>query len=509
LALDAVCPELNDEGIIELKKARHPLIPKGKVVPIDLELGGAFRQLVITGPNTGGKTVTLKTAGLLTLMAASGIPVPAKEGSRLAVFESVLADIGDEQSIEQSLSTFSAHMSNIAEILREAGGGSLVLLDELGAGTDPAEGAALAVAILERLRSLESLVLATTHYGEIKLYALETEGVQNASCEFDVKTLRPTYRLNIGIPGRSNALLIAERLGLDEELLESARRGMSSQDRRFEDMMSEIEELKSGISEKEREIEGLRESAALELEDAKKRGQKLLEQGQRELEAARLKAKQLSADVAADAYRLLDEIKKLDASKDKDRAAAKARAKAIATRDAQKLGEVEGAEADFLAETLEPIESAAVGDRVYIVALAQAGVVTAEADNKGAYEVKAGNIKIRVKPEGLRRAPAAAQPKRQAAVSSGAARSVSEQRSGRNEINLIGMNVEEALQETDRFIDMALLSHLGQVYIIHGKGTGTLRAAIHKHLKGIKRVASFRLGTFGEGEAGVTVVELK
>ena len=506
---DGIAAELNCDGIIDLHRARHPLIPKSTVVPIDIRLGRDYKQLIITGPNTGGKTVSLKTTGLLTLMACSGMLIPAAEGSEVCVFDRVLADIGDEQSIEQSLSTFSAHISNIVEILKIADDRTLVLVDELGSGTDPAEGAALAAAILNRLRSLGSLVLATTHYGEIKLYALETEGVQNASCEFDVKSLRPTYRLNIGIPGRSNALLIGERLGLDAELLDEARQGMKVQDRRFEDMMSEMEALKSGLSDREREIEREKAEADEIVARAKAEYEKLVKQGNKELDAARNKAKQLSADVSAGAYRLLDEIKKLDASKDKDRAAAKARAKQIANRDAQKLADIEGVDADVLLATLEPVESPKVGDSVYIAALGQVGTITALQDGKGAFEVQAGTLKTRVRPEGLRRAPSSAAPKKSVTHYGVRSESVNEKRSGRNEINLLGLNVEEALDLTDRFIDGAVLSHLETVYIIHGKGTGTLRSAIHKHLKTMKQVKSFRLGTYGEGETGVTVVELK
>ncbi|MEG2524787.1 MAG: endonuclease MutS2 [Oscillospiraceae bacterium] len=508
LANDCSCPQLNTDGVISLKRARHPLISKSIVVPIDLPLGKGYNQLVITGPNTGGKTVTLKTVGLLTLMACSGMLIPAGEGSELSVFDRVLADIGDEQSIEQSLSTFSAHVTNIAQILKQADRGSLVLLDELGAGTDPAEGAALAVAILKRLRSLGSRVLATTHYGEIKIYALETDGVQNASSEFDVKTLRPTYRLNIGIPGRSNALLIGERLGLDAELLDDARRNMTSQDRQFEDMMREIESLKTEISDKEKEIELEREKALAIVEKAKIDRDKLIAQGNRELDAARLRAKQLAADVSAGAYRLLDEIKQLDAQKDKDRAAAKSRAKAIANTDSFKLSDLADVDAEILADTLEKLTQAAVGDHVFVAALGRVGVVTREADSKGYFEVKSGNIKTRVDLSGLRRAPAAAVPKA-ASLTRSPQINVESRRSGKSEVNLIGMNVEEAIEEAERFIDSAMLSHISQVYLIHGKGTGALRAALHKQLKTMKNVVSFRIGVYGEGEAGVTIVELK
>ncbi len=507
LEIEGTKPELNAQGIVELRRARHPLIPKKQVVPIDLPLGEAYTSLIITGPNTGGKTVTLKTVGLLTLMASSGMLVPAREGSRLSVFEKVLVDIGDEQSIEQSLSTFSAHIRNIAGILRQADERSLVLVDELGAGTDPAEGAALAVAILERLRRQGCRVLATTHYGEIKIYALETPGVCNASCEFDVATLRPTYRLNIGVPGRSNALLIGERLGLDRELLEEARRGMDAQDRRFEDVLSQIERLKSELADKQEEVAQMKESAAALIRQGEAERDRLIQQGQREIDAARQKAKQLANDVAANAYRLLDELKKLDAQKEKDRAAVKARAKAIANADSARLLDAADPVDETVIDNLPKLKSVKAGDRVYVLALGQTGTVTGAPDAKGAVEIQAGLIKTRVPLDALRQPPAAKQKEKPHKVYRNA-ESVDEKRSGKNEINLIGMTVEEAILEAERFIDSAMLSNLSTVYLIHGRGTGALRSGLHQHLKRMKCVKSFRLGNYGEGSDGVTIVTL-
>lgn len=505
LSVDGIKPKLNDEGRINLKRARHPLIPKKEAVPIDVRLGEDFTTLVITGPNTGGKTVTLKTVGLLSLMAASGILVPAAEDSELSVFRSVLVDIGDEQSIEQSLSTFSAHIKNISEILKVADDSSLVLLDELGAGTDPAEGAALAVAVLERLRELGCRVLATTHYGEIKLYAIERDGVQNASCEFDVATLRPTYRLTIGAPGKSNALLICERLGLDSELIESAKSNMTTDERRFEAVMGELESLKAETARREQEISDMREQAALMVEEAKKERVKLIEQGQKELDSAWQKARGLSNDVAASAYRLLDELKKLDRLKEKDREEAKRRAREIAAKDSLRLTD-NIPEERSAADELEPVGNVKSGDRVYILPLSAEGEVVTQPNSKGETEVRSGLIKTRVHISQLRKPSTRAV--RNKTVQRGPKIDVSSKRSGKTEVNLLGMTVDEALMEVDRFIDSALLSHISTVYIIHGKGTGALRSAVHRHLKGLKCVRSFRLGKYGEGEDGVTVCEI-
>lgn len=503
----ATRPLLNTEGRIILKRARHPLIPSKDAVPIDVTLGIDYDSLIITGPNTGGKTVTLKTVGLLTLMAMCGILITANEGSEICVFEKVLVDIGDEQSIEQSLSTFSSHIKNISEIIKEAGDSSLVLLDELGAGTDPAEGAALAIAILERLRGYGSRVLATTHYGELKIYALETERVQNASCEFDVKTLRPTYKLNIGIPGRSNALLIGERLGLDSALLESAKRNMTSDDRRFEDVLNEIEKLKSELTAKQDEIEELKEKAKDEIEKGKQERERLIAEGRRDMEAAKLKARRIVSDISASAYKLMDEIRVLESDKEKDLKAARQRAKSIANNDAARLMDL----ADPTVENTcdyPPVKSVKVGDTVFVVALSKEATVSSTPDIKGNVEVKVGSIKTKVNIKDLREPPKVSKsPKMKAnLVKVGGAE---EKRSGRNEINLLGLTVEEAIMEADRFIDSAVLSHLNTVYLIHGKGTGALRAGIQSHLRTLKQVKSFRLGKYGEGEDGVTIVELK
>ena len=508
LQQDAQLPLLNSEGYVNLRKARHPLLDKKKAVPIDVSLGREYTTLVITGPNTGGKTVSLKTVGLHCLMAACGMLIPAAEGSDVAVFSRVLADIGDEQSIEQSLSTFSSHITNIVDILKVADDNSLVLLDELGAGTDPAEGAALAQAILERLRRMGCRVMATTHYGEIKLYAMETAGVQNASCEFDVASLRPTYRLSIGVPGRSNALLICERLGLDKSLLEEAREGMSNEDRRFEDVLADVDTLKTQLSEREAEMQALKEQAQQELQKAREDAAKLRKQGEKELDMARNRAKQLSADVASGAYKLIDELKKLEADDEKTRRERIARAKQIANNDSVKLADYDDSTI-ISAEELPRVKSVKKGDIVYVPSLASTASVMSEPDAKGYVQLQSGLLKTRAKVSDLRQ-PANAElpkPKKKYEVSKGIAKT--DDRGPRTEINLLGLTVDEALLELERFIDSAVMRHLHLIYVIHGKGTGALRSGVQSWLRRCPRVKSFRLGQYGEGDAGVTVVELK
>ena len=507
LSINAVMPGVNDVGYIDLRRARHPLIDKNKVVPIDVRLGKEFTTLVITGPNTGGKTVSLKTVGLLTVMACSGIPIPAAPGSEVAVFSRVLADIGDEQSIEQSLSTFSSHITNVIEILRVADRNSLVLLDELGAGTDPAEGAALAEAILERLRKLGCRVFATTHYAEIKLYAMQTEGVQNASCEFDVQTLNPIYHLSIGVPGRSNALLICERLGLDPDIIEDARYGMAVEDRRFEDAISEIDELKADLSEKERETEAIREEARSELEKAKKDADDLRKKAEKELEYARNRARQMSADVASGAYKLLDELRKLEADDSRTRKERMSRAKQIANNDSVKL-------ADFdekilsAPDELPKVTEVRKGDTVYVPALGRPATVLSGPDEKGMVELQSGPIKTRSRIGDLRQLPGVSVPKTKKTYQ--VQKTIAKESDGpRTEIDLRGKTVDEAIAELEGFVDRALLSHISILYVIHGKGTGALRQAVNDWLRRCPQVRSHRLGQYGEGDTGVTVVELK
>ncbi|MBR4827533.1 MAG: endonuclease MutS2 [Oscillospiraceae bacterium] len=507
LSINAVMPDVNDRGYIDLRRARHPLIDRNTVVPIDVRLGREFTTLVITGPNTGGKTVSLKTVGLLTVMACCGIPIPVAPGSEVAVFGRILADIGDEQSIEQSLSTFSSHITNVIEILKVADSNSLVLLDELGAGTDPEEGAALAEAILERLRKLGCRVFATTHYAEIKLYAMQTEGVTNASCEFDVQTLSPTYHLSIGVPGRSNALLICERLGLDSDVIEDARYGMAIEDRRFEDAISEIDALRADLNDKEREIEEIKAEAKAELEKARSDADGIRKKAEKELEYARNRAKQMSADVAAGAYKLMDELRKLEADDDRTRKEKLARAKQIANNDSVKLADYD--EKILSApDELPKVGKVRKGDTVYVMALGGPATVLSGPDDRNMVELQSGLIKTRAKLDDLRQLPDRPMPKPKKTYS--VQKTIAKETDGpRTELDLRGKTVEEAIAELEGFVDRALLSHISILYVIHGKGTGALRQAVNDWLRRCPQVRSHRLGQYGEGDSGVTVVELK
>ena len=515
LALEqkAWMPQVADDMSFSLKKARHPLIDPAKVVPVDVELGKDYDTMVITGPNTGGKTVTLKTAGLLCAMAQCGFLIPAHESSTVCVFQEYLVDIGDEQSIEQSLSTFSGHMKKITGILEKAWKGTLVLLDELGAGTDPAEGAALAVSIIEELRRQGARVMATTHYAEMKVFALETPGVVNASCEFDVESLRPTYKLSVGVPGKSNAFLISEKLGIPSRIIEAAKSHMDNDDKRLDSVLSQLDDLKLQLKEGQDEIDRLKYEAAHQLESAQKKREELIRQGENELQAAREKAKQVAQQVQAEAYALTDELRKLQKDEKTSAAQRAIRAREIAKKDTEKLLNQSDVVHPIKKEYV-PLKEVRVGQEVVIAELDQPATVVNLPDRNGMVEVRAGIIKTKVPLKGLRapdkmkKAPAA--PKRSAAKREGGHTTLDRvQRTASMEADLRGLTVEEALMETDQYIDHAVLSGQSEIWLIHGKGTGALRSAIQQHLKGHKNVKSFRLGRYGEGEAGVTVVELK
>jgi len=513
LALEqkAWMPQVADDVHFDLKKARHPLIDKDKVVPIDVALGQNYDTLVITGPNTGGKTVTLKTAGLLCAMAQHGLLIPAHENSTVCVFTDYLVDIGDEQSIEQSLSTFSGHMKKITGILDNAFKGSLVLLDELGAGTDPAEGAALAVSIIEQLRIQGALVMATTHYSELKVFALETAGVVNASCEFDVESLRPTYKLSVGVPGKSNAFLISEKLGLPARVIQRAQTHLASDDKRLDDVLAQLDDLKLQLKESQDEAEKAKAEAEKMLEKAREKCDALVRQGETELEAARLKARQMTQQVQAEAYALTDELHKLQKDDKQSAAQRAARAREIARKDSERLFAKSDVAHNPVREFV-PLKDVRVGQEVVIAEYDQLATVAALPDRNGMVEVRAGIIKTKVPLSGLKAPDKLQKPQKKGGRTAPAPRSTTVQRVERTasmEINLLGMTVEEALMETDQFIDHAVMNGQTMVYLIHGKGTGALRNAIHQHLRGHKNVKGFRLGRYGEGEAGVTVVELK
>lgn len=512
LALEqqAYMPQVADGMWFDLKKARHPLIDKDKVVPVDVALGKEYDTLVITGPNTGGKTVTLKTAGLLCAMAQHGLLIPAHEQSTVCVFSEYLVDIGDEQSIEQSLSTFSGHMKKITGILDNAYKNTLVLLDELGAGTDPAEGAALAVSIIEQLRIQGALIMATTHYSEMKVFALETPGVMNASCEFDVESLRPTYKLSVGVPGKSNAFLISEKLGVPPRVIQRAQTHLTNDDKRLDSVLAQLDDLKLQLKASQDEVEKAKAEAEQKLESARKKYDALVKQGETELEAARLKARQMAQQVQDEAYRLIDELRKLQKDEKTSAAQRAARAREIARKETEGLYGKTDVVHDVVKEFV-PLKQVKVGQEVVIADIEQTATVMSLPDRNGLVEVRAGILKTKVPlsnlkaPDKLKKPANNGKPKPQP-------RSTTVQRVQRKasmEINLLGMTVEEALMETDQFIDHVVMNGQTMVYLIHGKGTGALRKAIHAHLRGHRNVKSFRLGQYGEGEAGVTVVELK
>lgn len=504
--MKAVVPKLNDAGRVCIKAARHPLIDKNKVVPTDLLLGQAFDALIVTGPNTGGKTVSLKTAGLLTLMAMCGLMIPAGEGSEIAVFRHVLADIGDEQSIEQSLSTFSAHMTNIIRILDKADGSSLILIDELGAGTDPVEGAALAISIIEAMREKGAKVMATTHYAELKAYALRTDGVENGCCEFDVATLRPTYRLLIGVPGKSNAFAISKRLGMPEEIVEHAKTLVSEESTVFEEVVTRLEDSRRKMEDERRDAERHRIDAERIVREAQAARDRAEKDAKHEIERAQREAAALVQKTRQQAQGLLDELDALRREKNAMLTAEqKARLKA-GIRNLEKASDPvheKRTNEDYVLP--RPLK---VGDNVLIYDIDKAAVVLELPKTGDQVLVQAGIIKTRVPMKNLRLTDKKPKEKRLGGHRN-VTKAAPDDSSVRNELDVRGMNLEEALMEVDAFIDHALLRNLNMLTIIHGKGTGVLRSGIQQHLKRHKAVKTFRLGVYGEGESGVTVVELK
>lgn len=511
--MQATEPALNDDGIIRLKKARHPMIAKNAVVPTDIYLGDAFDTLIITGPNTGGKTVALKTLGLFTLMAMCGLMIPAAEGSQISIFENVLADIGDEQSIEQNLSTFSAHMVNIISILEKTDGRSLVLLDELGAGTDPVEGAALAISIIEALRRKGARIAATTHYAEIKLFALETEGVENGSCEFDVSSLRPTYKLSIGVPGKSNAFAISQRLGISPEVINRAKELVSYESTKFEDAVSQLEQTRQSLAKELEEAQLLRAQAQATKKEIAEYKANLDREKEREVEKARYEARRIVENVRAESEKLLDELQEIRKQKDSEAFSQLAsKAKSQMRSNLNHLYDLSDPVAQKQQEAYKLPRPLVKGDTVFVTDLGAAGKVLSLPDKNGMVQVQAGAIKLTVKQSSLRLAdptPAKKGSRRPSNGSVSVSATKRAQRFSDAEIDLRGMNVEEGIMETDRFIDNAVMTGLHTLTLIHGKGTGVLRNAIHQHLRRHKNVRSFRLGVYGEGETGVTIVELK
>lgn len=514
--MKATVPNILQTGEIDLKRARHPLIDPEKVVPIDVNLGKDFNTLVITGPNTGGKTVTLKTLGLLTLMAMCGLMLPVAENSSISVYKKVLVDIGDEQSIEQSLSTFSAHMTNIVSIIEEADSDSLVLIDELGSGTDPVEGAALAISIMERLAMYGAKVGATTHYAEIKEYALQTPGVCNASCEFDVETLKPTYRLLIGIPGKSNAFAISQRLGLPEEIIEAAKRNISAEKTRFEDVLSQLDQTRQELEKEKEEVDRLRAEQLESKRNLEQFKQKTYKQMDRELQNAQEKANRIVSSVKAESEKLLQELDDIRRQKESEEFSKLVQgAKSSYRSNINRLEDTANPVIGRAKEEYTPPRPFKKGDLVLITQLNEEGVLLSDPDNAGNVQVQAGIIKTKVPVSDLR----LVDKKRRRQLNrmekksngGGVTRTLTDksQRSASSEIDLRGQTIEEGIMMVDQYIDSCLLMGIKTITIIHGKGTGALRNAIQQHLKNHKAVRSFRLGVYGEGENGVTIAELK
>ncbi|MDR1559928.1 MAG: endonuclease MutS2 [Clostridiales bacterium] len=503
LSMKAAEPEYNEQGFINIKKGRHPLLQPETVVPTDIWLGKDFTVLLITGPNTGGKTVALKTVGLFCLMGQAGLHIPAFDHSELAVFDDIFADIGDEQSIEQSLSTFSSHMSNIVGILSNVSANSLVLLDELGAGTDPTEGAALATAILDYTRERKIRTAVTTHYSELKVYALSTEGVENASCEFNVETLRPTYKLLIGIPGKSNAFAISRRLGLPDHIINSAREILSHEDIRFEDVISDLEISKRTVELEQERAEAYRREAETLKKQFETQQTKLAEQREKILLDAKEEARKTMRLAKDEADRLLKEYQKQLRVSQKESEAVR---QELRDKTAEMDSEVESAREG---RNLRPLPARLKnGDRVFIHSVNQSGSVISGPDANGEVMVQSGIMKIKVNISHL--SLDESKPKSKPESSAGLKNIKASAGKGISlELDIRGMNVEEGTGAADKYLDNAYLSGLTQVTLIHGKGTGVLRSAVQSMLKNRPHVKSYRLGRFGEGEDGVTIVEFE
>ena len=505
-------PRFNTQGRIHIKDGRHPLLDPQKVVPITVWLGKDFDLLIVTGPNTGGKTVSLKTVGLFTLMGQAGLHIPAFEGSELAVFDEVFADIGDEQSIEQSLSTFSAHMTNIVDILGKADSRSLCLFDELGAGTDPTEGAALAMAILNFLHNMKCRTMATTHYSELKIYALSTPGVENACCEFDVQTLRPTYRLLIGIPGKSNAFAISQKLGLPDYIIDDAKDRIEAEDETFEDVISHLEESRVIIEKERQEIQSYKAEIARLKASLEQKNERFDERRDKIIRRANEEAQQILREAKETADQTVKNINKLAAASGVNTKALEAER----ARLRENLKKVDGnlsIKQDAKPRKAINPKTLKLGDGVKVLSLNLNGTVSSLPDANGNLFVQMGILRSKVNLSDLELlqensiSGPGLENRKKGSGSSGI--KMSKAASVSPEINLLGMTVDEAIAVLDKYLDDACIAHLNQVRVVHGKGTGALRAGIHKHLKKLKNVKEFHLAEFGEGDAGVTIVVFK
>ena len=510
MRMGAVEPRISGDQTVELRRARHPLIDPKKVVPTNIRIGGEYDTLIITGPNTGGKTVTLKTVGLFALMTQAGLHIPCEPDSSICVFSRVLVDIGDEQSIEQSLSTFSSHMVNIVRVMKEVDQTSLCLFDELGAGTDPVEGAALAIAIIESVRKVGALCMATTHYTELKTFALDTEGVQNASCEFDVATLKPTYRLMIGTPGKSNAFAISSKLGLPEEIINLAKENVNRDHQRFEEVIEQLEATRLEADRARDEAMELKRDYEKLKNDAEKEIKSRFFEVERQIEQNRRQAQQMLDSARASSDFIFAQLEKAKKAETEKRLAEELDEARRSVRRAIREG----------SEKIDPVEEKKdekyvlprdlkCGDKVYIVNIDKEGILLETPDKSGSVLVQAGILKTRTKLSNLQLIEEKPQ-----IISGKQKKNASEfhakvNRDFRDEIDLRGMLGDEGWQAVDKYLDEAVIANFGRVRLIHGKGTGALKNALWQHLKHDRRVASFRLGAYGEGDGGVTVVELK
>ena len=504
--LNATKPLFNTEHYIHIRKGRHPLLDKKKVVPIDIHLGKDFDLLIITGPNTGGKTVSLKTVGLFTLMGQAGLHIPALDRSELSVFTEVYADIGDEQSIEQSLSTFSSHMTSIVSILAHADENSLCLFDELGAGTDPTEGAALAIAILNHLHSRQIRTMATTHYSELKVYALSTPSVENACCEFDVETLQPTYRLLIGVPGKSNAFAISSKLGLSDEIIEAAKEQISEENESFEDLLTDLEQSRVTIENERAEIASYKQEIKQLKEQLKQKQEKIDQSKDRILREANEQARSIlqeAKDVADETIRTFQKAGPNASMQDLEKARQKVRGKITEKNDKLTLKSTPAKQAGLKPNQLK------LGDSVKIVSMGLKGTVSSLPDSRGNLFVQCGIIRSQTNIKDLILVDEKTISSPTLSRTGTGKIKMSKSFSVSTEINLLGKTVDEAISELDKYLDDAYLAHLPSVRIVHGKGTGALRNAVQNHLKRVKYVKSFQLGEYGEGDAGVTIATFK
>lgn len=500
-------PIMNTRGYINIRKGRHPLIDSRKVVPIDVSIGDEYSELIITGPNTGGKTVTLKTIGLFSLLGQSGLHIPAADNSELTVFNDIFADIGDEQSIEQSLSTFSSHMKNIIEILAKADSNSLVLFDELCAGTDPTEGAALAISILTSLHKLRVTTVATTHYSELKIFALSTEGVQNACCEFDVATLAPTYRLLIGIPGKSNAFAISGKLGLPQYIIDDAKESLASEDVAFEDVISDLEKSRVTIEREKLELEEYKKEVEDLKNQLKAKNERLDERSDNILQKAREEASAILREAKETADDAIRKLNKANAAGMSVTELEKQRQRIKDNINKVDKGRVIKSQAPARQHKASDFH---IGDRVHVASLNLDGTVHTLPNQKGELNVTIGIMNYNVNMSDLTIIEEASEMRKLKQKSSGIGKlKMSKTASISPEINLIGMTSDEAIMTLDKYLDDAFLSHISPVRIVHGKGSGILRNAVHNYLKRQKHVKSFRLGSFGEGDYGITIVEFK